>query len=270
MRTASDHFLRCSLILILLTTSCCFWRGSVSGQFDTPATYFSTMEELVVEVAYEQSAEPFTEPIFRNRGTYYPWDFTQENLEALFDGRSKSVSITVPRLLGEMTAVPNQNQEQYSLEDIMDLAQDYRNGVSTATECCLFVIFLDGYLEVDGSPDESVIGISVSGTPITAMFKPVIESTGLNEEGAVPRYVEQSTIIHELGHAIGLVDNGVPLSSAHNDSENGAHCEYSDCVMYWLNEQAKDLKDFVRGFILRGDQVMFCDDCLADTRSYLA
>ena len=36
-----------------------------------------------------------------------------------------------------------------------------------------------------------------------------------------PRFtcVEQSTIVHEIGHAIGLVNNGVPATTAHHDGQ---------------------------------------------------
>ena len=41
--------------------------------------------------------------------------------------------------------------------------------------------------------------------------KDVIESAGI---GNIQRYVEKSTRVHELGDAIGLVNNGVLLTSA--------------------------------------------------------
>ena len=35
------------------------------------------------------------------------------------------------------------------------------------------------------------------------MFKPVIESTSVGPLGVVERYVEQATLVHEFGHAVG-------------------------------------------------------------------
>ena len=95
------------------------------------------------------------------------------------------------------------------------------------------------------------------------MFKDVIRST----DSLIPntaRFVEQSTLVHELGHAVGLVDNGVPLVSQHKDSAHGAHCTNESCTMYWLDEGASDAAEFARMYVTSGDTVIFGDECLAD------
>ncbi len=72
--------------------------------------------------------------------------------------------------------------------------------------------------------------------PVIAMFKDVIASTNSLTNPNTSRYVEQSTIVHEVAHAIGLVNNGISLTSAHQDSPHGAHCTNDRCVMYYTNE----------------------------------
>ena len=74
------------------------------------------------------------------------------------------------------------------------------------------------------------IGVSLTGTTVIAIFKDVIESSGVRSDGIVPKFIEQSTIVHELGHALGLVNNGVSISSDHHDADNGAHCINDICV----------------------------------------
>lgn len=132
------------------------------------------------------------------------------------------------------------------------------------------MVFLKGYFERDGKPDEGVIGVSLSGTTIIAMFKDVITSTGSNANGLVPKYVEQSTLVHEMGHALGLVNNGVVLQSEHHDKEHGAHCSNKDCVMHWLNEGKDAAVTFVQEYIKSGrsDVVLFGSQCLEDTASF--
>jgi hypothetical protein len=80
----------------------------------------------------------------------------------------------------------------------------------------------------------------------------------------VVRFVEQATIIHELGHAFGIVDNGVPMVTPHRDTDHGAHCDNDKCVMYYLNEGASDATAFVRDKVLTGNQILFDAHCLAD------
>lgn len=109
-----------------------------------------------------------------------------------------------------------------------------------------------------------MLGVSFGRTGVIVMFKDVIESTGLVAVPNLERFVEQATMIHELGHAIGLVDNGVALTTAHKDEEHGAHCTNEDCVMFWLNEGASDAAQFARDRVSGGDVVLFGDECLAD------
>ena len=107
--------------------------------------------------------------------------------------------------------------------------------------------------------------MSIGNTGVIAMFKPVISNTQgppmLAER--INAFVDQTTLIHEFGHA-GMVNRGVPLTSDHHDEENGAHCTNRDCVMYYANEGAADLVDFVTQIITTGDNIVFQDACLAD------
>lgn len=41
-----------------------------------------------------------------------------------------------------------------------------------------------------------------------------------------------SVMLHEMGHLLGLVDNGTPRQSDHE--EHDSHCNNNQCAMYWL------------------------------------
>jgi hypothetical protein len=94
------------------------------------------------------------------------------------------------------------------------------------------------------------------------MFKDVI--SGASGIPNVARFVEQVTLIHELGHAIGLVDNGVPLASAHKDAAHGAHCTSDRCAMYWQVEGASAAAAYAQQYVLTSDTIIFGAECLAD------
>lgn len=242
--------------------------GGGTTSFDSPLYFFSTMTELTVEVAYEPEAEPFDGNALKGRPL---WDFTKENLQALFEGRSKTVTFHVPTQTSEMTAISDQAGDTFTRDKILELAAAFRQGRSTETHGNFFVLFLDGYYSEDGTTKETnVIGVNLSGTTIIAMFKPVIESTQTGVTQLVPKYVEQSTIVHELGHALGLVNNGVPMVQSHQDTAHGKHCDNDQCTMYYLNEGASDLKAFILAYVTSTDPslVIFDSKCLADTRAY--
>ena len=82
-------------------------------------------------------------------------------------------------------------------------------------------------------------------------------------------FVEQATLVHEFGHVMGLVDNGIPMVSDHLDPDHPRHCTNEECVMYWQNEGAADLRDFVQQMMSTGSLIMFGEECLDDTRSYM-
>jgi hypothetical protein len=100
------------------------------------------------------------------------------------------------------------------------------------------------------------------------MFKPVIASAASLPN--VRKFVEQSTLVHEFGHAVGLVNNGVAMVSAHQDTAHGAHDTSSACVMYYANEGASDAAQFAQRYITTGNEVIFDSACLADTAARVA
>ncbi|MCB0309209.1 MAG: hypothetical protein KDD48_07540 [Bdellovibrionales bacterium] len=218
------------------------------------------INHILVEVDYMENMAPFT-----NTSTNEPlWSFLENNISALFQDTK---SLTVPKSLNAMQEIPARNQN-YMLDDILSLADEYRDQKETdGPTASLYIIFLDGYLKHEGQIKNSVIGISVSGTSIIAVFKPVIYSRAFPLP-AVKFFIEQSVLIHEAGHAFGLVNNGLALTSDHHDQEHGAHCTNSSCVMYYLNEGVSDLIEFIRdGFSLQ--EVIFKDECLQDAHAAL-
>ena len=90
-----------------------------------------------------------------------------------------------------------------------------------------------------------------------------------DKNNAVVEFVEQSTLVHELGHLAGLVNNGAPTVSDHEDKEHPHHCTNPNCVMRWENEGLADLLSF----LIRIDQgekpILYCSQCLEDMKHYL-
>src|SRR5690606_17207767 len=111
-------------------------------------------------------------------------------------------------------------------------------------------------------PQIGVLGVSIGDTVV--LFKDVSRGTATLTNPNAGRFVEQSTMVHELAHSIGLVDNGIPMTSNHKDAARGAHCPNPDCVQSWLNEAGSDARDFALRRLLTGSTILFDDACLAD------
>lgn len=221
------------------------------GVFDPAVT------EVQIEIDYEPGAEPFTGNVIGFGDTFA---ITRTNINRIFAGRK---TLTLPTTLAAMENIGDVADEQLTVDDLLTLAAAHRSGADSATRKTYYVIFVSGYFTDGNGPNAGVLGVSIGDTGVLAMFKDVIDSTNVPATN-VSRFVEQTTLVHELGHAIGLVDNGVAVTSPHNDTVHGAHCTNDQCVMYWLNEGASDMAAYVQRSVLAGDTVLFDAACLAD------
>jgi hypothetical protein len=237
-------------------------QSSLELVTDIP-TLYSTVSQINVNVFYEPDAEPY-EGNTQNGLAY--WSMLEANIAALFESRSLIPNIYVPRTVREMTELPEQNKSSWTAQDVYNLAESVISGYSSSPKACFYVFFVNGYLSEDGKNVASVIGASITGTPIIVVFKDVVRSTGASP--TLVKYVEQTTLVHEFGHAMGLVNSGVTLSSAHQDTAHGHHCSNNDCVMYWLNEGLSDLMAFVQQYMATNNPVMFGQECLDDAIKY--
>ncbi len=238
---------------------------SACGTADEPEDLDPLAREttgIYLQVAYMPDAEPYMMGTDR-----FPeiWAITRSNMEAVFVDKVVRIDST----LSTMTALSDTGRESFTASEIFDLAEmvpdERRPG-----EARFVALWLDGFYEESGEVRENVLGVSLGGTTIVAMFKPVIETSERDGNPLVAAFVEQSTLVHELGHAIGLVNNGIALTADHHDAENGAHCTNRDCVMYYRNEGLADLRDFVRRYIRTSETVLFGPDCLRDVAAAAA
>lgn len=222
-----------------------------------PDPFSPEVTEVVLEVDYAAGAEPYTGSVASVQNV---WRLTGVNLERLFGDRK---TVTTPSSLDDMERLDDVSGSSFTREQILDIASRHRQTAPTATAASFYVVFVDGRFDDGSGVRDDVLGVSLGGTTVIAMFKPVIRTS----EGpvlATSRFVEQSVLVHEMGHALGLVNNGIPLTSGHHDADNGAHCTNQRCVMYFANEGAADLIDFVADYLETGDPILFGDECLAD------
>lgn len=273
MTKAQQNFL---FILILVTAgfstsllyvNCSPVAGSESSVTEQQAAdvefYFHRMSHLHLDVVFEPGAEPYTGTTAS--GLNY-WDLLEDNLKALFQGRP--VTLRVPKSISQMRPIPSLNRNSWTPTQVLALARQYRDGDNDSTTGRFFIAFVKGYAAEGAGTNPNILGYAISGSNVMVIFKDVIRSTGTHPNGAVPKYVEQSTLVHEMSHALGLVNHGLPLTTAHQDTANGHHCNNPNCVMYYLNEGKSDMVQFVQQLLTTGSTVMLDQQCLQDARSF--
>jgi len=142
-------------------------------RLDLPELY-STVRSIYVEVVYEPGAEPFTGS---TPGGIQYWSISEENLRSIFQGRSIEPQVSVPKDLSEMNRIDYQNQPSWTADEIVDLAGRIAGTVHDPSIVEIYVMFLQGYFNDEGTDNPKVVGVSVRGTPIIAVFKKVILTT---------------------------------------------------------------------------------------------
>lgn len=218
------------------------------GSDPLPNLFSTEVEQMVLEVDYQQGAEPYTQDNI--------WSLFSANAQALFAVAQRT--IIVPQTLGQMELMQDITQQEFTTTDLLTISRAYRDEFDTVARRAFHVLFLNGFLVDSGKRKEDVIGVSIEGTSIIAIFKPVLS------QAANPLFVEQSSLVHEFGHAVGLVNLELPVTSDHHDAANGAHCTNRDCVMYYLHEGRADLMSFFRRYQLTKSPVLFGKECLDD------
>jgi hypothetical protein len=235
--------------------------GPVSMALDL-ITFYSTVNSITVHVAYEPDAAPFT-GTFSDGGQY--WAVLETNLNALFSGRLIEPDINVPKDIGLMEQISAQDHTSWTTAQVLDLAQGTWDTPQTSTSAELYLLFLNGYYNDKGTVNKQVVGISLEGTAIIAVFKDVINQSGYSS--FVDTIMEQTTMVHEFGHAAGLVNGGVPMVTDHEDIGHPGHCTNVDCVMYWEND-GTTLNYFIHKIINSPSDIIFGPECLEDVHGY--
>lgn len=115
-------------------------------------------------------------------------------------------------------------------DDLAAFTDAHRTRYTDGSQLSLYIYFADADFSEKG-----VAGVSFRNTALAILEKTVqANSGGFNQAGRVK--VESGVLEHEMGHLLGLVNNGTSMTVAHEDSSHKAHCNNSNCLMYYAIE----------------------------------
>lgn len=232
----------------------------VAEQLAIAQSVFSDVNtNFTVKVFYEVGAAPYTGLIGITANQ--TWDITTESYEQLFSSHSGR-TVTVPTTTGQMTQIADQAKTTWSYQELLNLGNQLSADLVSGATVTIPVIFLNG--TYNGS--SSILGIHLTGTHFAFVFKDVVVSVGGG--GVSQRYVEQTTVVHEIGHAIGLVNNGVPMVINHEDLAHVHHTTNEDGVMYWAVESTANILTVLADAISGNRLNLFGPESLQDGRNY--
>ena len=195
--------------------------GASARDFLTSASY----DRLVIEVQYASGLRPT--------------DAALQALQSFLATRLNKPGGVEVRL---GTALNLPHKATYSDAEVRALEKQYRTVYTTGTTMSAYLLFLDGAY-AGGS---NVLGISYNNTSMAVFSEQINANTGgvLQPSRTV---VETTVMEHEVGHLLGLVNNGSGMQVAHQDGQHGEHCDNPNCLMYYAVRTTDFLSNLVNG-----------------------
>lgn len=139
----------------------------------------------------------------------------------------------------------------YSANEIRAMEQEHRDTYSEEGELAAYYIFLDGQFE-----QQNVLGVAYFNTSM-AIFEQVIRDNSGRLGQPETWVIEATSIRHEIGHILGLVNNGTPMVGQqggpddHHDEAHGAHCTEEGTLMYYQVETTNFIDNLQGGNVLQ-------------------
>ena len=199
-------------------------------------------KSVIVEMQYVQGFEP-TQAAVNNLKT-----FMEQRL-------NKPGGINF-----KMKQIPAISQTSYSVEDIAEIEKQYREEFTTPDQLAIYFFFADSHYSGNTGSGQ-VLGQAYWNTSMVIYEKTVQDLSGNLGQ---PSQATLETVIlnHELGHILGLVNVGTEMVTNHQDAPHGAHCDNSNCLMYWGVETSDVVQNLIGGNVPQLDQ-----NCINDLRN---
>jgi hypothetical protein len=127
----------------------------------------------------------------------------------------------------------------WTLKDLQAYSRAHLDAETKGDTVVLHLLFLDGEFE-----QGNVLGVTVSQTrggkvvstgPVAVFSEQFTASCGpVCLSGTEAAF--KTVLVHEFGHAMGLVDAGAPMKTPHEDTAHKGHSTNQDSVMWWEAE----------------------------------
>ena len=255
--------LACSSNTVVAAAPAADAGGPASTQPPVTTLFSKSITNVTVEIDYAPGAEPYIGTV-KDFGD--PWSLFNVNALAIFDGKK---TFAFPRTLASMEKLADVTAKTFTTADILAIAAAHRSQQSADDTVAFYIVFLPGtFVDDAGTAQKTTLGVSIGDTGVIGLFKPAISTPVVNPTPP-PQFVEQLALIHFLGHAVGFVDNGVPVgdsNKAHIDTTNAHHCTNTKCAMSFAVESAAGAAAYAKTLIRSPEAVLIGQECLSDAR----
>ena len=131
----------------------------------------------------------------------------------------------------KLRAIPAPDLGTYSLSEVKQIEDENRTSFTSGNKLSTFIFIADN--KSDSSTSKNVVlGKAYKNTSMV-IFQKEIRELAANTAKISSEEIQHTTIRHEFGHLFGLVNNGTPAQTPHEDPDpdNKAHCQVEGCLM---------------------------------------
>lgn len=225
----------CLYLIIITSISGCKKDEFARNDSVSPNDFLSgkKYEKLIVEIQYVTGYQPTTA--------------TVDNLKAFLQQRlNKPGGITIVQ-----NAISSPGKTSFSIDDIKAVEKEYRTQHTSKKTLTAYFFFADAdYASNSGS--SKVLGIAYGNSSMVIFEKTIKDYSGGITQPPITT-LETTVINHEFAHILGLVNNGTPVQSTHQDVAHGKHCNNANCLMYYTAETSDIVSNIIGGNILTLD-----------------
>lgn len=133
---------------------------------------------------------------------------------------------------------------RYTFDEIREIEKSQRKRFSQDGTAVLYVLYLDGGSANDRDASK-VLAAAYRGSSVV-VFKATIRDTSRPDDAGLPignskpreKDLEGAVLVHEFGHVAGLVNNGAPMVTPHEDPDHPGHSANEKSVMHWAVESS--------------------------------
>lgn len=145
-------------------------------------------------------------------------------------------------------SIPAEPGRKYTYDEIAALEDAHRSRFTSGDTAVFHIVYVAGGAEGDTS-ESKTLGAAYRGTSLVIFKGNVKDSSksGILSTNPEERCIERAVLVHEFGHAAGLVNLGTDMVRPHEDPEHRGHSANRDSVMYWAVENTLGLFSVLTG-----------------------
>jgi len=164
---------------------------------------------LKVEIQYMPGFEPDQEVI------YELWKFLHTYLN-----KPDGISIVTRKIKASKDTV-------LTKAEVLSIERANRSSYTSGKEIALYVLYTNGEYT-----NSKILGYAYRNTSAVIFGKNIRENSGQIGKPDRTR-LESTVLLHEMGHLLGLVNEGSDMQENHKDNTHVSHCRNRKCLMYY-------------------------------------